>query len=279
MSRALTGRPRRRRVSRVRLVLALVLAVVAVGYWALTEVAGPLGLRGPLTAVGLLAGPPADPPPLPRDAVLRPQFTTTEGPVRAGSAFVVHREGGLLLLTANHLLGQAGGMSRDHTGAELDRIVQGVDLHSVDDPSATLSARHLLSLPDSEASAQTSDHDLVAFALPDAGPAHPLELADGNPSAGDTVFLLAEPYGGHGAKLVPATVEVGGAGRTLRYTFAPDAGITEPELRSTSGAPVVDAQGRVVALNCAAGADRNGGISAQGVAVVSIRQMLAGATG
>jgi hypothetical protein len=214
---------------------------------------------------------PTGPPKLPSNTVLRPTFATTEGDINAGTAFLVKREDGkILLLTAHHLFGEAGGHSRNIPGAELPKVFKELTATSSDD--ATMKVKSVTVLPLVDARPQDQDgygHDLAAFVVTDPGNAGVLELAPEPPKKGDHVWLAAQVTGSKD-RLFHARVEGIGA-RGMQYGFD-----DRPELPGTSGAPVVDARGHVVGIHLAGG-EMNGTLHGAGGSVTTIRAMLASA--
>jgi hypothetical protein len=200
---------------------------------------------------------PAEPPEVKPNAVLRPRFDTTEGEVNAGTAFVLSLDGSYLLVTAYHLFGPSGGMSRAIPAGELPDVVRRVTATSSDDENVVVSSDRLVKIPGASAfipgdSDTPTDvrPDVAAFRLGGPGEAGVLELADEPARKGDRVYLLAELQGSD-ARLHPATVN--GTGETaVSYRFD-----DRVELRGSSGGPILNADGEVLGIN-AAGGDADG---------------------
>lgn len=190
------------------------------------------------------------------DAVFKPMFTTPQGALNAGTAFVARfdRCDEPVLLTAIHLFGPGGGLAQAMTA---DDVKHGV-------PQAELTgfgrnAKHMLfevdSLtPENAQACCTSERmvgvgDVAAFTAPARLKPIALTMAPNDAAAGDQVTLLAPLAGAADAELRHDAVVVGMHDGFLMYKFD-DPNIP---LRATSGAPVVDAAGRVVAINLTGG--------------------------
>lgn len=217
------------------------------------------------------------PPTPPAHAVLRPLILTRQGQVDAGAAFVIRSEdGSQLLLSALHLLGPAGGLARQVGGDEVTEMVQALVARAVDDDSVRLGTREPLTIAGARAMTPDAlDADLLAFAVdPDAvvGDVGVLELAEASPEAGARVWLLAQVPGRPG--LLHAARVSRRSAKELEYEFD-DRNL---DLRATSGAPILGADGRVVAVHLGGGAL---GSMVYGLAnpVESVRARLLDATG
>jgi Trypsin-like peptidase domain len=254
--------------------LALSLALVLVAGCSSTKVPGRAAGTSPAGDEAPASAPPAGPPEAPENAVLRPAFTTTtEGDVDGGTAFLARgTDDRVLLLTAQHLFGEALGMSRDYTGAELPGLVTGMTATSVDDTAVEVQSSTLITMPEAVPLTTNITRDVAGFVIDDAGEAAVLELAQAPPEPGERVWLLAE-VSGSGERLFPATLEDVSPDEYLQYAFD-----TPLDLTATSGAPVLDADGRVVGINV--GGDDASASPVRGVAnsITTFRPMLEDAT-
>jgi hypothetical protein len=191
---------------------------------------------------------PAGPPMIAPSALLRPVFNTTEGEIPAGSAFMVRVGDHKLLLTAHHLFGPMGGMSRDIPPDELPKVFKSVRAKSSADPALSVESSQLVAIADAHAFEKGDfSHDLAAFVLEPPANATVLELASAMPAVGARVYLLAEPIGKPVGLFSGRVTFLGPT--ALAYTLDD----TTMQLAGSSGAPVLDAHGRVVGTNLAGG--------------------------
>ena len=182
-------------------------------------------------------------------AVYKPTFTTTEGEQASGTAFVARLSPSspLLLVTAHHLFGADGGLDREYAWSELPKFVSKVAAVSIE-KSPPVTAGPAIAIDGATKYAQTGmGGDVAAFAVTAPTDAPALAFATARPAEGAEVWLIAPVEGStelrHRAVVAQVEDEV------IAYAFD-NAGI---KLRATSGAPVVDAAGNVVAINLASG--------------------------
>ena len=217
-----------------------------------------------LAALCLLAGVAAAAPaasaasaePAGTDAIFRPVFTTPQGALEAGTVFVakLDRCKEPVLVTAMHLFGPGGGLQE---AMEPDDIRHGVSRAEL--TGFGRGAKHMLfevgSLTPDEAHACCQGQpmhgvgDVAAFTAPERLASVALQLSAAPAVTGQHVTLLAEVLAPANAGLRHDAVVLGLHDGFLMYKF------DDPtlNLRATSGAPVVDDAGRVVAINLSGG--------------------------
>lgn len=214
----------------------------------------PIAPPRPTPAIPVRTGPPT----VVAGMLFRPQFATSDGVVDAGTAFAAKIEGqqSTYVISALHLFGPAGGLDRDIPAAALSARWQGLSLedckshreHS-DVPMQPVPLTLAKPLPN-----RSPQGDVAVCEVPNAERygLQPLPLARELAPEGERVWLVSEVIGSS-SLIHPATIE-GTEDGWLLYRF--DRSI---ELRATSGAPVVDGRGRVVAVN--AGGGEQGGVT------------------
>jgi len=198
---------------------------------------------------------PAAPPKIEDGFVLRPTFHTADGDYDAGTAFVVALPviNRTVVVTALHLLGPAGGLDKQLSAKEAADFAKSVSL--VDAFGAEVKvpdAGPCLFIPKAGAGDEpTEAGDVLAFWGSDDQVLVASQFSDKLAEAGDTVWLAAAVLGGappdqrfHAAKVIGLTPT-----KELIYEFENP----NIELRATSGAPVVNELGHVVAINCSGG--------------------------
>ncbi|XZE54356.1 hypothetical protein SH139x_000316 [Planctomycetaceae bacterium SH139] len=199
--------------------------------------------------------PDSKPPVVPPGALFRPSFFTAAGPVQAGTAFAARLRGSEypLILSSLHLLGPAGGLPDDLPAEQVPQLWQGLDLSDcVSGQSIQRLAGEGLLIAEAKPFPESSPRgDVIAYQPSSVLNFRPFPLADSMPRAGETVWLVSEVIG---SQSLTHRATVRGIERGwLAYEFAEGT----LELRATSGAPVLNAAGQVVAIN-AGGRQGNG---------------------
>lgn len=202
----------------------------------------------------------AEPPDVPDAAVLRPEFVLKKGRTGAGTAFVVRlpaKKKNLVVLTAWHLFGPAGGFPEQIEAAKLSQQVRYAllsDPFAKSKKAKPVKTGAVLRIPEAGdmEDQKAAAGDIAAFVATKSMKSMALPLAESNPRAGETLWLLAEVVGGapRGQKLHRATC-AGVEDGFLIFQYAN----AKLELRATSGAAILNAKGEVVGVNYGGGED------------------------
>lgn len=198
-----------------------------------------------LVTVGCSKTGAADPSP-PTNTVFRPTFLMEEGSFSAGTAFVCeYPEGSHLLLTAHHLFGTGGGLESETEWNQLNQIIKltvGLSLH---DANVSVVSKEALLIPGARSLGKAGlNDDIAAFKLVDDKSRPYLKLAKTLPKVGERLWLYGRQLGKDHAELIPCTVTRSNA-KQLDYRVDRK----DFEVRATSGAPVLNSDGLVVAVN------------------------------
>jgi len=195
---------------------------------------------------------PAGPPTAATAVICRPTFSVDGQPLEAGTAFLLSTPTGPALVTAQHLFGPAGGLDTDIAWSQMPARVSGAACRTLSG-DAIWTAGKPYAIEGAAPSAPTGPvRDMAAFAIDLNGQAAPAPLtpAKGRPARGDKVWLVAQVVAGAPrTTLLHSAVVEGFEGDALVYVFDNPA----LELRATSGAPVVNAKGELVAINLGGG--------------------------
>jgi hypothetical protein len=220
---------------------------------------------------------PAGKPPVVSTGMLfRPSFETAEGTVEAGTAFAARVPGSQrpIIISALHLFGPAGGLDRNILPGRLPAVWRETQLLDCvtqrqlgPQPGRPLSLLGTRPLPE-----PSSMGDVVAYMPHEKGILHPWALAVEPAEPGERVWLVSEVLSG--TSLTHAAVVEGMEDGWLIYRFD-DATI---ELRATSGAPVVNKDHEVVAVN-AGGGEQDGQVFGVGTPTQKFLEPLAKAAG
>lgn len=212
----------------------------------------------------------------PASTVCRPSFTTATGSFSAGTAFVCDYPDAKaqLLVTAQHLFGPMGGLPAAIAWNEMAGNIKKVDASCIDNPASHLISSNVVPIEGAHGVDNNGVRDdIAAFALPGAAGRPALKLATAAPKVGDPVWLYGCQAGGKQVELIHAVVALS-TDQELDYSFTN----TTIKLHGTSGAPVLDAEGNVVALNIGS-TMRRGKLVGYGNPVASIREHLGKALG
>ncbi|MFV0625019.1 trypsin-like peptidase domain-containing protein [Sphingomonas sp. ac-8] len=182
-------------------------------------------------------------------AICRPEFTVDKEPYGAGTAFVVNGPRPLLV-TAHHLFGEMGGLDEEIRWNEMPARATAAHCAQIKGkgawttgPALAIAGAHPVS-----ATSTAEFKDIAVFPLVGQPAGSPgLVLAEKAPATGSKVWLVAQIRGGNPDVLLHRATVVEYEQGAMLYAFD-DKRI---ELQATSGAPIVDAEGRLVGINLA----------------------------
>ncbi len=190
-------------------------------------------------------------PSVPDACLFRPTFETDLGSVTAGTAFPVllSSSQGHVLVSALHLLGPSGGLSEDIPPEKVRTSVDSIVLSDLFEEGQLLEFKaNVIEILETAPMGEVSKYgDVVVFSLPNEVDVNPFEFASSLPKINDPVWLAAQL--------------VDGAPESKKLHRGIFLGVDEEqdlivrfdnpklELRATSGAPIVDSNGKVIAIN------------------------------
>lgn len=203
----------------------------------------------------------------PTNTVLKPTFITRRASYTAGTAFLCESPDGKrqLVLTAHHLLGSAGGFESELAWDKLNEVIKLTVGLSMDDSSIHVTSKRALLIQGAHAlDRQGLANDIAAFELDYDKSRSVLRLAKTTPQIGDRLWLYGRQRGSESLELISCKVVASGA-QELDYEFD----ISTIKLAGTSGAPVLNSDGQIVAINIG-GAEQKGKLIGYGNPLPSI---------
>lgn len=204
----------------------------------------------------------AEPPKAVIDTICRPTFELNDQQLSAGTAFLMETDVGkqpAVLVTAHHLLGPMGGLASEIAWNDVPRDVKRATCRSIVAPAQSWTGAPLAIPGAASFNNQTKDglRDIALLAVQGQPAARPLKLASAQPKLGDTVWLVAQLVSGAPKDKLLFKAKVARVqDLALNYLVEDPDGTFE--LRATSGAPVVNERGEVVAVNLAGGRTADG---------------------
>jgi hypothetical protein len=217
-----------------------------------------LALLLSLTVTGAMAEPPKGV----AHSICRPTFEMKDRPLSAGTAFLMETgvaKQPVVLVTAHHLLGPMGGLAAEVAWNDVPKAVKRATCQSIANPAQSWTAAPLAIPGAASFNNQTPDglRDIALLAVQGKPAAGPLKLAPKLPEVGDTVWLVAQLVSGAPKEKLLFKAKVARVqDLALNYVVEDREGTFD--LRATSGAPVVNERGEVIAVNIAGGRAADG---------------------
>ena len=190
------------------------------------------------------------------DAVFQPTFYIGENGITTGKAFAAEVKGckNLLFISAYHLFGPIGGLKQLMMPAQISREVKEIALSNIAEPQNALRIVAVSYTPETAnpcctGKPMTAVGDVSAFFAPEKLRGVALRLAQAPAKKGEKLFVIASLMGAAANGQVVHEAVAGDERKGfLLYAFAGQ----YLNLSETSGAPVVDESGEVVAIHVAA---------------------------
>ena len=180
-----------------------------------------------------------------------PEFDTAAGRQSSGTAFLAKDGNQTFLLTVRHLLGPDGGFKELTPQDKVPSFVKSVRLQPLGGDGSKNYKVSGLTVPP-EPDSKEPGYDLAVFKCAGAFPSDAAEFAAEKPALGETVWVVARVRGGvkKGQIMHPAKVTENGD-RWLVCEF------DNPDIvtNGASGAPVLNAAGKVVGIYSGHGAN------------------------
>lgn len=219
----------------------------------------------------------AEPPRTVVDAICRPTFELKDQPLSAGTAFLMETgvaRQPVVLVTAHHLLGPMGGLPAEIAWNEVPKAVKRATCTSIKNPAQTWIGVPLAIPGAASFNNQTKDglRDIALLAVQGRTAVQALKLATTQPKLGDPVWLVAQLVSGAPKDTLLFKAKVARV-QDLALNYLVDDPQGTFEIRATSGAPVVNERGEVVAINLA-GSRVPDGFNLAGVSIHVARKAL-----
>jgi hypothetical protein len=219
----------------------------------------------------------AEPPKTVVDSICRPTFELKDKPLSAGTAFLMEtgvEKQPLVLVTAHHLLGPMGGLAAEVAWSDVPRSVKRATCQGIATPAQSWTGMPLAVPGAASFNNQTKDglRDIALLTVQGKTTARPLKLAPAQPKLGDTVWLVAQLVSGAPKDKLLFKARVARV-QDLALNYLIDDPEGTFDLRATSGAPVVNERGEVIAVNIA-GSRVAEGFNAAGISVNVVRKAL-----
>jgi hypothetical protein len=187
----------------------------------------------------------AEPRPDPNVVTLPTFIFDQRHAITAGVAFLVEEEGQRYMATAYHVLGPAGGLKTRISPRDVPREVKAIVGLCLGDATTVIMGTPVLPVADARSFDDAGgEADLTFASVPGAGGPPGLKLGDKLPKVGERVWLFLRLVDRDRPTLYPATISEATA-TYVQYTME------EPSLnlRASSGAPVLNKDGLVVAMH------------------------------
>lgn len=173
----------------------------------------------------------------------QPSFETKAGTATAGIAFIIKHKKAHYAVSAQHLIGQAGGLDKNYKGKDLKNIFKRVTLTPINTEYSKLISNSYIDIPLAEgASEKTAKNDLFISHIESNLSSHTVKIAKRFAKPGSKVKLYAKVL--NSTDTIHPAIVIKSTGDHLIYTFD-----NHIELRATSGAPILNQNNEVVGIH------------------------------
>jgi len=182
-----------------------------------------------------------------KNAVLKPTFMSGFDSFSGGTAFVckIKQVDKNLILTAHHLFGPACGLEEEFKWDELASVFKVMTGLSMSDPKYHVTSSKLISIPGAKGIDEKGyNKDIAAWLAPEQPNLSYLTMSEKAAKKDDIVYLYGRERGKKQLGLYKATV-LKSTETEFEYQFEKK-GLS---LGGTSGAPILNSKGFVVAIN------------------------------
>lgn len=202
----------------------------------------------------------------PKSPVLyRPVFKVNEHTVRAGSAFIIKHKGSHYAISAQHLIGKAGGLDKDYKGKDLVGAFKKITLSPIYTGYKSLTSFRHVAIPHADSiSNKNAENDIFISPLPAVIDSTPFMLATSIAKVGDKVMLYAMVA--NSKELIHTATVMKSTNKELVYVFDNK----QLNLSATSGAPIINQKEQVLGINLSGGKLANGYVVGMANPFVSI---------
>lgn len=184
-----------------------------------------------------------------------PIIKTSVGTVAAGTAFIVKNGKMQYAVTAQHLIGTAGGLKKDYNGHDLLEIFKNISLTPVFSGYENIESKDFIKIPNAEGiNETTAKNDIFISPLSGTIDSTPFRIAAREPDIGDTVMLYAAVSSSD--KFMHKAIVAELSEDQIIYIFEDK----DLNLRATSGAPILNQQNQVIGINLAGGKLEDGSV-------------------
>jgi len=203
--------------------------------------------------------------------VFRPTIYIDDEVSTAGTAFVIKldEEGEDYLLTANHIMGTSGGFSQKWPSESLHEHFVKLSLYGLFSGDYHSSVDEIIPM---DVGRFFDGTDVAAFRLNNSTAYSSLPVAEKLPQEGDYVWLLAKDLSGGDTSPIYHRAQVS-AYKSFMNSLEFYYDNPNLSLQATSGAPILNKQGQVVALNVG-GYESSGKILGVACGIIKIKDLI-----